>query len=293
MSRTKLTLMILGVGLVSALAAGGIGAGLATALVTQFQNNSRSSPSDVADRVEHALESETLGELRPYTVYLPDFYARDTDQTYPVLVVLDGSDRGTEAAQVTRAFDRADLAPGHLVVSVDNVPRGRSQDLLPPMGEEVDGTTGGADAFLRFIETELLPDVDSLYRTDDTRLLAGHSFGGLFAAHALTERPGLFDGVLALSPSFWVADGTSADRIDSLAASGSPPDVFLYLAIGDETGPMRTRFDALVASLGDRDTSPFRWRSDVIEGSSHGAVPRLALPMALREFWMGETASQP
>ena len=277
MSRWKAALLVLGVLLVSALAAGGIGAGVATTLVTQFANRDATVPSEAPDAEERELGSSVLGESRPYTVFLPDFYARDAGTAYPLLVVLDGRGNGEDAAHATRTLDRAGLAPGHLVVAVHNVPRGRSQDLLPPgLSQPIDGTTGGGDRFLAFIEAELLPELDSLYRTDGTRLFAGHSFGGLFAAYVLLERPRLFDGVFALSPSFWVEDGAIVD--DVLAA---PPETAAYFSIGDEDGPMRTHFDRLAAAAAELP----RWRADVIEGSSHAASYRLSLPAALAHYW--------
>lgn len=72
----------------------------------------------------------------------------------------------------------------------------RRQDLLP------DG--GGADRFLDLIEARLLPLAADLAPIDRARLsLAGHSFGGLFALHALFTRPALFCSLVAGSPSIW------------------------------------------------------------------------------------------
>jgi predicted alpha/beta superfamily hydrolase len=254
---------------------------MATALVTQFTERNRESPSDAPNREEHELASALLGESRPYTVHLPDFYARDTDIRYPVWIVLDGDWRGPETAEVARTFDRAGLAPGHLVVAVSNVPRGRDQDFLPP-GREANGATGGADRFLAFLDSELLPAVDSLYRTTDVRLLSGHSLGGMFAAYAVAERPDVFDAVFAFSPSFWVGDGADADRLIDLATSGGT-EATVYLNMGDERGPMRTHFDRLAAALDAAETP--NWTTEVVEGTSHDATYRFGTPAALRAFW--------
>ncbi|MFT4606044.1 MAG: putative alpha/beta superfamily hydrolase [Rhodothermales bacterium] len=102
-----------------------------------------------------------------------------TLRRYPVWVVLDGGWNGPMTAEVARTFDRANLAPGHLVIGVENVPRARNTDLLPP-GQNANGVEGGADALLAFIETELLPEIENGYRTTSVRLLFGHSLGGLF-----------------------------------------------------------------------------------------------------------------
>ena len=72
----------------------------------------------------------------------------------------------------------------------------RRRDLLP--------TDGGADRFLDLIEGGILAQVERLAPIDRARLsLAGHSFGGLFALHALFTRSGLFRSHVAGSPSIW------------------------------------------------------------------------------------------
>lgn len=75
----------------------------------------------------------------------------------------------------------------------------RARDLLPD--------DGGADRFLDFIAEDVLPLVATLAPVDAGRLaLIGHSFGGLFALHALFTRPEMFDTLVAGSPSIWWND---------------------------------------------------------------------------------------
>lgn len=78
-------------------------------------------------------------------------------------------------------------------------PERRARDLLPE--------DGGADRFLDFIAEEVLPLLMTLAPVDPGRLaLIGHSFGGLFALHALFTRPEMFDTLVAGSPSIWWND---------------------------------------------------------------------------------------
>jgi predicted esterase len=69
-------------------------------------------------------------------------------------------------------------------------------------------TAGGVGNFADFIVDEVMPLVRSKYRTLPTTILAGHSFGGLVALEVAANKPGVFSGVIAMSPSLWWNDST-------------------------------------------------------------------------------------
>lgn len=63
---------------------------------------------------------------------------------------------------------------------------------------------GGADAFLDFIEQELMPAVEARYPVDRSRqAFIGHSMGGFLVLHALFTRASVFRTYVAGSPSIW------------------------------------------------------------------------------------------
>lgn len=82
--------------------------------------------------------------------------------------------------------------------------RRRSLDLTPPTKSPIPGY-GGADVFLDFIEKTVRPAVKARFpqMTISREALYGHSYGGLFALHALLTRPNSFDCYMASSPSVW------------------------------------------------------------------------------------------
>lgn len=64
--------------------------------------------------------------------------------------------------------------------------------------------TGGAEAFLNFIEQELKPRIERDWRIDrNQQTLSGHAFGGLFTLYAFFTRPQSFNTYVASSPSIW------------------------------------------------------------------------------------------
>ena len=213
------------------------------------------------------LHSEILGEERELLVYLPNGYEQG-DQRYPVLYVLDGRPSFKLTAGIVHGLAESGDIPRLVMVAVANTDRWR--DLTPTPGPE-SATTGGGDAFLEFIEKELVPWVEGRYRTTSHRAFLGHSLGGLMAVHALVERPDLFDGLIALSPTLGWDDSDVVDRAAELFARSQKLERHLYLALADEPNdrPPYLRFVELL----DRSAPPgLEWRDERLPTASHLSV---------------------
>jgi tetratricopeptide (TPR) repeat protein len=87
--------------------------------------------------------------------------------------------------------------PPMIVVGIANTDRTRPLTPTHADFKNPDGsvnalpTSGGADRFLDFIQTELMSEIEKRYRTAPYRIFAGHSLGGLLAIHTLITRPDL------------------------------------------------------------------------------------------------------
>lgn len=200
---------------------------------------------------------------------------------WPVLWVLDGEDNFPVAASIARRMarggPRTGIAPG-LVVAIDSgVLARRVLDYTPavagytiPSGAPASGLpTGGADAFLAFIENQARPRIAARWKIDASRqTLMGHSFGGLLALHALAKGAP-FTRYVAVSPSFWFGNGVISQE---LAAMAPARGITLLAATGDlENGPAsgqgeRERVMALLAARGV--DAQFR----ILPGQSHGTT---------------------
>lgn len=137
------------------------------------------------------VRSEILAEDRQILVHVPEGYEKSTSR-YPVLFHLYGqqvTNYFADAVMTTERLAGAAEIPPMIVVGVANTDRYR--DNLPL---QADGKTpGGADTFLRFFAEELIPFVDTHYRTKAYRVLAGPQAGGAFGLYALTARPGFWN----------------------------------------------------------------------------------------------------
>jgi predicted alpha/beta superfamily hydrolase len=123
-----------------------------------------------------------------------------------VLYLLDGESNFEFTAAIIHFLAENERIPGMIVVGIDSGDRSqRTHDLTAPSQVEIERRfspgNGGADVFLAFIDSELVPYVEKNYRTRPYRILVGHSFGGLFAIHTLATRPMLFNAYIAIDPT--------------------------------------------------------------------------------------------
>lgn len=154
--------------------------------------------------VVSTMRSTVLGEDREVIVHPPESYLSHPDRRYPVIYVLDGSNQDIHTARSAALMARIGLMPEVLVVGVPNVSGpGRQRDYTPPfMVQDIDDAKspmGRGDRFLEFMRTELIPDIERNYRADSTRMLLGHSRGGLLVAYSLMATPELFQARFAHS----------------------------------------------------------------------------------------------
>src|SRR6185295_12576295 len=148
------------------------------------------------------LKSSVLGEERTILVRTPAGYAKNK-AGYPVLYMTDGDAHMGHTASTIEFLARNGRMSEMIVVGITNTDRTRDLTPTKAVGPQAAQfpTAGGADNFLKFIATEVIPEIENRYRVQPYRVLAGHSFGGLFAVHTLITKPELFNSYVAVSPS--------------------------------------------------------------------------------------------
>jgi predicted alpha/beta superfamily hydrolase len=220
---------------------------------------------------------------------------------YPVLYLLDGNAYFASFAETRRLLEYADKGKV-LVVGVgyptdDAYDARRTADFLFPVPTEVppaqaksqpNATNTGRDKFLDFLTGKLRAEIGKRYKVDpDRQSLFGHSFGGLFALHALYARPGAFQSIVAASPSLeWnVQDLLREERVFAakLAEGKTVKTSRLMLVVGDQDAdddPEPAR--ALAARLEPLSAYGLSTRYRLYEDEIHMTVPARAVTDTLR-----------
>jgi predicted alpha/beta superfamily hydrolase len=184
-----------------------------------------------------SVRSEILNEDRTVWVQVPENYNPESSLRYPVVYVLDGDVRMSTLATVYENY-WGHFLPKMILVGISNG-KNRVRDLTPTAIRERNGgpmnmETGGAEKFTDFIEQELIPYIDSNYKTTPYRTLIGHSFAGLFVGNMLLEHPYLFNNYLAIDPSLDWDNQYMLKRADTVFSKRDFKGKSLFVSLGAE-----------------------------------------------------------
>ena len=234
------------------------------------------------------IKSSVLGEDRVILVRTPPGYASNNVK-YPVLYMTDGDAHIGHTSSTIDFLVRNGRISDMIVVGIPNTDRTR--DLTPTKATGPNAaqfaTAGGADAFLKFIETELIPEIEKTYRVQPYRILAGHSFGGLFAVHALITRPELFNSYIAVSPSLQWSDDATLKRAEEFFKTRKELNATLFTSLGNEPGDIGKDFVAFKELLSKTHIKGFEWQAEQMIDEDHGSVVLRSHYFGLRKVFDG------
>jgi len=238
-----------------------------------------------------AMKSAVLGEERVILVRTPAGY--ETNKlNYPVLYMTDGDAHMGHTASTIEFLTQNGRIPDLIVVGITNTDRTR--DLTPvrssnknAAGELQFPTSGGADNFLKFIETELIPEIEKQYRVQPYRILAGHSLGGLFAIHTMISKPGVFNSYIAVSPSLQWENGEALKRATEFLKNQKELKATLFVSLGNEPGAIGDSFESFREALAKTKIKDFEWQAERMDDEDHGSVVLRSHYFGLRKVYDG------
>ena len=233
------------------------------------------------------IQSKTLGEARRINVYLPPAYADSPNVRLPVLYMPDGGigeDFLHVAGLVQVSVGNGTMRP-FLLVGIENTQRRR--DLTGPTqsaeDKKIAPQVGGSAAFRRFVHSELMPVVNTRYRTTKETAIMGESLAGLFVVETFFVEPDLFDTYIAFDPSLWWNNSELVNRaVDRLHVSGNRHRT-LYLASSGEDFSRLT--NQLAEVLGKNAPANLTWHYERMPSESHATIYHPAALQALRRLF--------
>lgn len=223
-----------------------------TAAMAQAPAPKPAMPYAMQDTAVHHVTSRELKREYEISVSLPTGY-QTSGRRYPVLFVTDAN----YAFPVVRSLykrvgDEGRGLEDFILVGIgystgDSPTFARRRDYTPAQPAETGLTPdasgrapqfGQADAFRRFIATDVFPLIAQRYRADMARkVFVGHSYGSLLGLHILFTDAAMFDQYILGSPSLWYANGLMFEREKAYAAANRDLKARVYFGVGGEEVP--------------------------------------------------------
>ena len=272
----------------------------AAALAPRTQEQVPDPHITIPNSAVHSFHSRINDTDYRLFIILPKTYAT-SDKRYPVLYLLDGNDTAT-IAWLTRSRQHSDMPeiifvgigypeplagppiplPGKPAVapaqrSADYALYNTTEPWSPPKDK-------GAPVFLKVIEQEIIPYIDSHYRTDPSnRGLGGHSLGGLFAAYALFHAGDTFDKYWIGSPSLRWDNSVLFKDEAQYAATHKDLNARVIADVGGQESKtfMREPLFAMMDKVKSRHYPHLTWQTIVLANEDHGTLPIAGMPQVI------------
>jgi predicted alpha/beta superfamily hydrolase len=247
------------------------------------------SPSAAATPIvmgtSYKLPSALLGDVREINVWTPPGYENGTGR-YDVLYLLDGA-LAQDFQHIAGLGQLGALSGTYKPLIVVGIETKRRISELTSTATDPSFVRrfpegGRSDIFRNFLAKEVIPFVESRYRTGKRKALAGESLAGYFVLDTLLKQPDQFNDYVAVSPSLWWDRRALSNAAPSLLRDRPPAGKRLYLAVGNEGGMMQTGVNDVVAAvrrhapasfdLHYADKSATETHSTIFHGAVHEAL---------------------
>lgn len=161
------------------------------------------------------VAASRLGNQRDITVFLPPRYHERRNERFEVLYINDGQEYDALGLRDTLA----QLTSAGRIRPIIAVAIPTNENRLHEYGTAVAMNRLGlgllASSYTFFLIDELMPIIDSTFRTKRGAALLGVSLGGLSAFDIAWNHPELISVVGIMSGSFWWRAGDDEERIDA------------------------------------------------------------------------------
>lgn len=234
--------------------------------------------------------SKVLGEERKIAIHLPLNYSKEMNKKYPVMYVLDASKLDFDIADRLFTLSSAGIAPECIVVGLLNNKNTRERDMTPPFmkieEDSVESPFGNADHFMEFIQSELIPLIDSTYRTSGYKTISGHSRSGIFVLYTLLKKPALFNARFCFStPAGRFNDILIKKLEESLVKEALHQNSFLFFSVGEnENTDIRKSFYSLINMFTRLKANHLNWESYLTPLADHQTNPVFSSSKAMASW---------
>jgi len=248
---------------------------------------------------EKSFPSKILGEERKVWIHIPKSNGGNENTgkgRYPVIYLLDGNANFNDIVSITEFMSNAGLCPPMIVVGI--LHHSRMNELTFGTDKGMPGVVGEGEKFMRYVEKELMPYIESNYPTASYKIFIGHSVGGLTVVNTLIHHQDLFDAYISLDGALWWNDQQIVTEAKTILANQHYKGKILFMALANR---MERGMDTLkvqkdttegtelirsnltfIKDIFKNKTNQLRFQHKYYENDDHGSVRLIGEYDALR-----------
>lgn len=234
-----------------------------------------------SQKITEEVFSPKLNENREITIGLPASYLKNTNQKYPLLILLDGDylfDPFQGALNYGAYWD--DL-PEVIIVGINqNKNDERTADCAT---NEISGLPDEkGNQFFEFIGMELVGYLEKKYRIAPFKIIAGHDLTAGFLNFYLYKEKPLFDAYISMSPELPLGmEEHIPNRLNAI-----DQNIYYYQSTADgDLKKMQDRIKALDTAVKEIKKPSLNYQFDEFKGASHYSLVLHSIPNALYQFF--------
>ena len=229
-------------------------------------------------------------------IQLPKGYSENPDKNYSTVFLLDANFYFPMMASTFRQYEIAGILEPTIVVGIGyksftEMDSLRVRDYLYPAALPSDeiNAAGGGQLFYDFLINELLPEIDTQYRTDkNNRALLGHSFGGYFVLHSLlnqlNNKTRYFKKFISASPVLWYNNFYLNQLPQQLDKNSEPVGLFISVGQMEDSIWSVNPVKDLTTEIRKRNLKGLQFKSRIYNHLDHMDIAVLSFTKGLQEL---------
>lgn len=191
------------------------------------------------------IQSKALNQERDILVYTPADYDYRTNESFDVIYVFDSQNREMFDYTSSIVSFLSNSTKSYIVVGITSpynatLDYSRNNDLLPVLVTEKSKQNfsgkyyGNADNFLNYVALEVVPYVNSNYRTLNHSIAVGHSLGASFVLYSMLKKTNLFASYIAISPNLAYDDEVLGNQIINFDYTKVKNPTYIFISNASE-----------------------------------------------------------
>ena len=254
---------------------------LTTLLLLLINFAALAQPITIGER--HSINSKVYNDTREVLIYKPPSYYSNPDANFPVLYMVDADYNFHYVTGLIELLSGiSEFIPEMIVVGVSGKGTTTYRENSKPPFDVKD--KGNADVTVDYIEKELMPFIETNYKSNGYKILSGHSIGGLFVTYAMINHNHLFDSFIAISSSLWWEDEAVKVNTQESFKKKATLNASYYISLANEKGMGVHGFLEMIQYHGPRSMKiKFKYLPD----ESHGSVGLPTYKWALMDMFSG------